>query len=296
VMTVTNRDRSLFMPAYLSFSQLNDTIAIVDVDGKEQFFDPGQRYCPYGHLAWKHTFASGVRQVEGGTTIVAAPGEPYTASRTQRIGNLTMDEHGEVTGTIKMIWTGSPALNWRQRSLRGDETSLKRELRVAVERLMPNGMDVKIASIEHLEDYEQPLTVNYDVKGGIASLTGKRLLIPGDIFEANARPTFPHEKRETAVYFEYPHVVQDAVRVNFPASLAVESIPVSEKVPLKQLAFYTLTTESAPTSFTTRRSFELGSMIFTLEEYPELRAFYNKFETKDQESAVLKAAATSAGN
>ena len=37
-------------------------IAVVVVDGKEQFFDPGTRYCPYGHLAWRHTFAEGIRR------------------------------------------------------------------------------------------------------------------------------------------------------------------------------------------------------------------------------------------
>jgi hypothetical protein len=33
-----------------------------------------------------------------------------------------------------------------------------------------------------------------------------------------------------------------------------------------------------------------------VEEYPALRTFYNKFETKDQEPVVLKAAAPATGN
>jgi hypothetical protein len=291
VMTVTNRDRNIFVPGYLSFSQFNDTIAIVNVDGKDQFFDPGQRYCPYGHLAWKHTVGQGIRQVDGGSAIVAAPDEAFTASRTQRVAVLTMDEHGDVSGTIKMTWSGAPALSWRQKSLRGDETSLKQDLRVSVEHLMPTGMDVKVASIEHLEEYEQPLVVNYEIKGGIASSTGKRLLIPGDIFEVNSKPTFPHEKRETPVYFNYGNMVQDAVRISFPASLGIESIPASEKVPLEKFAFYGLTTESTPTSVTVRRDFELSNTLYMANEYADLRTFYNKMETKDQESVVLKAAA-----
>ncbi len=55
---VTSRDRSIFVKNYLSLSELDDMIAIVNIDGKEQFFDPGSRYCPYGHLTWKHTFAA----------------------------------------------------------------------------------------------------------------------------------------------------------------------------------------------------------------------------------------------
>jgi len=297
VMSVTDRDRNTFLPEYLNFSQLEDTIAVVVVDGKEQFFDPGQRYCPYGHLAWKHTMTGGLRQTDGGTALVNTPSEPYSASRTQRVANLTMDEHGEVTGEVKMTWTGAPALSWRQRYLRGDATSLNNDLRSMMERVMPKGMDVKVSSIDNLEDYEKPFTVSYNVKGAIGSSTGKRLILPGDIFETNAKATFPQEKREEPVFFDYPHTVLDAVRVTFPASLTVESVPAGEQIPLQKFAVYVLKTENASTSFTVRREFDLGSVFFKTEEYSDLRAFYSKFESKDQEPVVLKIAApAAAGN
>ena len=40
---VTNRDRNLFLADYLEMSQLDDDIAIVQIDGKDQFFDPGEQ-------------------------------------------------------------------------------------------------------------------------------------------------------------------------------------------------------------------------------------------------------------
>jgi hypothetical protein len=55
-------------------------------------------------------------------------------------------------------------------------------------------------SIDKLEDYDQPLVVKLDVKGRLGYSTGKRLLIPGDIFEATAKPTFPDEKRGEIIY------------------------------------------------------------------------------------------------
>ena len=59
----------LFIP-HLTLSQLDDAIAIVNVDGKDQFFDPGARYCPYGHLAWKHSSLTGIRQKDSGSDFV----------------------------------------------------------------------------------------------------------------------------------------------------------------------------------------------------------------------------------
>ena len=288
VMAVTDRDRNLFIPAYMSMSQLDDYVAIVNVDGKERFFDPGERYCPYGHLAWKHTLAHGLRQTEGATGLDETPTEPYSASKTQRVANLDMDAHGEVTGTVKMVWMGSPALQWRQVALRGDNASLQRELRVAMEKMLPGGMEVTLGQIDNLNDYEKPFGVAYNVKGTLGSATGKRLLMPTEIFETNTKARFPHEKRSLAVYYEYQFTMQDAVRVNFPASFTVESLPASEKIPFQKSAQYVFSSDSTPTSITVHRDFVLGTIGYPASDYPELRAFYGKFETKDQEAAVLK--------
>ena len=65
---------------------------------------------------------------------------------------------------------------------------------------MPGGMEVKVASIEKLEDYEQPLAVNFTVKGGIGSSTGKRILLPADIFEVNSKPSFPHRIQNAGLF------------------------------------------------------------------------------------------------
>jgi Domain of Unknown Function with PDB structure (DUF3857)/Transglutaminase-like superfamily len=290
VALISSRDRDLFIANYLSFRQFDDYVAIVNVDGKDQYFDPGSRFCPYQQLAWKHTMAGGIRQAEGGSAIITTPPKPYTASRVQRVANLTMNEQGVATGTVSMTFIGDPAISWRQTSASGDASSLNRELRESVEHLLPQGMDVKVASIEKLDDYESPLKVTFNVKGPIGSSTGKRILFTGDIFETNAKPSFPHEKRESSIYFHYSYMNQDAVRVNFPPVFSVESLPTSMKQQFQTFALYTLASESTPTSVTIRRGYTLGEILYMPKEYPGLRDFYNKFETKDQESVVLTVA------
>lgn len=290
IFRVTNRDRNIFLKPYLSLSQLDDNIAIVNVDGKEQFFDPGSRYCPYGHLNWKHSMASGIRQTDGPTDFATSPLESYTTSRTQRVADLTMDPQGIVSGIVKMTYVGAPALAWRQRSLVGDATSLNDELRTNVEQLIPQGMDVKVVSVDNLTDYEQPLNVTFQIKGPIGSVTGKRLFYPGDIFEANSKAVFPNEKRDIPVYFQYPSATQDAVRVKFPPNFSVESSPADAKFIFKELAAYNESATSAPDSVTIHRNYALGNILFMTSEYSDLRSFYSKMETKDQESVVLKTA------
>jgi hypothetical protein len=287
---VTNRDRNLFLKNYLTMSQLDDVIAVVNVDGKDRFFDPGTRFCPYAHLAWKHTFAQGIRQTDSGSDYFGTPGEPYSFSRTQRVANLTLSQQGEVTGTITMTYMGDPAIRWRLRYLEGDSASLEREIRTGVEQLLPAGVELKVKSIDKLEDYEQPLVANIEVKGTLGSSTGKRVLLPGDIFEANAKPSFSQQKRDIPVYFQYPHVTQDAVRIHFPQNLSVESLPATDKTTFEKSIAYNLSSESAADSFTVRRTYVLGEIIFMPPQYSNLRTFYTKMETKDQESVVLTTA------
>ena len=293
-MIVTSRDSRIFYSGYLSFNQFDDILAIVNVDGKEQFFDPGSRFCPFGQLAWKHTMAGGLRGSEGGAILGNTPYQSYTESRIQRVANLTLDDHGAVHGTVKMTFIGSPALRWRQHALTGDQASLDHDMQQTLESLIPGGMVVKVASIDKLTDYEQPLSVNFNVSGPAGSSTGKRLLLPSDLFEANSRPAFPHEKREVGVYFEYPHMVQDAIRINLPPTFAIESMPKSDRIQLAKSAAYNLTTEQSPTSYTLRRNFLLGEIVFLPKDYPDLRGFYTKVETADQEGLVLKLSSTPA--
>jgi translation elongation factor EF-1beta len=293
VMAVTNRDRSLFLPTYLTMYQLDDYLAIVNVDGKERFFDPGSRYCPFGHLAWKHTASGGLRQTDGGTTLVASPGESYQESVVTRVANLKMDETGSVSGTVDLAFKGAPALKWRQMSLTDDKETVEKQLKEYVEQMLPGGMEVKVLSVDKLSEYELPMAVKLDVKGPIGSPTGKRLVVPGDIFETNAKATFAHEKRELAVWLPYCYSERDAIRINFPSTFQVESVPPDGAATMPKMAVYNLKVAPDATGVTIRRNLYLGEILYKTEEYPDLRKFYSQFEAKDQEPLVLKVASPS---
>jgi hypothetical protein len=44
-----------------------------------------------------------------------------------------------------------------------------------------------------------------------------------------------------------------------------------------------------------RRTMMVGDIMFSKDEFPKLRAFYNQLESKDQEPVVLKVAAQPGG-
>ena len=289
---VTNRDRGFFLAAYLSLRQIDDYIAIVNVDGKDHFFDPGQRYAAFERLAWKHTMVDGIRQQEKGTGFVTTPSEPYTASNSQRLADLTLSKDGDAFGTVRYNFIGNYALFWRQAALRGDKTSLDHDLIESMQNLLGKNTDVKVDHIDNLTEYDKPLSVLFNVKGPIANSAGRRALIPSDLFEAQTRPTFPTQDRKEGVFFHYGHMDQDVVRVHYPSDYVVESLPKSEDLLFQKYALYRYRSEQTPGSYTIRRDFMMGEIIFKVEEYKDLRTFFTTFETKDHEPVVLKPAAS----
>ena len=293
-MVIPDRSKEFFLQQWLTMSQFDDTIAIVNVDGKDQFFDPGERYMPYGHLAWQHTLVKGLRQRGNETEFADAPvGSGYKDNTVARVANLTMDATGKITGKIDMSYAGAAALRWRHTALRGDDESLKHGLRTSLEGLLPHTLEVKEVTVSNVTDYEKPLNVTYQVEGTLGTWTGKRLVLPADLFLVNHKATFPHEKREVAVNFDYPQWIRDALRINFPANFSIEAAPSAVKYNFKTLAGYGMSIESAPTSFTTRREYIFADVFVLPPEYPQLRSFYSQFETNDQQSIILKS--TTAG-
>ena len=104
-MLVPDRDSTIFLPSYMSFNQFDHEVVVVNVGGKEQFFDPGSRYCPYGKLQWNYTFDQGSAADGRGNGVCAdrrnqlrgkhdvACGRPGAQRRRQCEGNAEVDLH-----------------------------------------------------------------------------------------------------------------------------------------------------------------------------------------------------------
>jgi hypothetical protein len=294
VAAVTNRDIAFFIPAYLSMSQLDDDIAIVELDGKEEYFDPGERYCAFGDLHWKHAMTEGLRQTENGTAIAQTPMPGYKSTSVLRNADVQVDADGKVHGTLRITMTGSEALAWRQRLISTDEDQIKKEFEDSIQEDVPAGVLVKTHHFLSLTDYDKPLMAMLDVTGSMGTATSKRVFLPTMFFEAGAKPLFVHEKRLVPVDLNYPYGSKDSVVLRLPPALAVESAPKNAAIPLPKNAVYEATFKQEPGKLEATRVFILANTIYTVDEYAGLKDFFQKVNAKDQEQAVLQPAAAGA--
>ncbi|MGC1871036.1 MAG: DUF3857 and transglutaminase domain-containing protein [Acidobacteriaceae bacterium] len=287
-MIVTSRNRSLLNRGYLYWGQLTDEIAIVNVSGKEEYFDPGERYCEYGKLDWTHTQMLGFRQKDGGTELTTAPPAKYPDNITVRRAEVTLGPDGKLQGQIQISMTGVQALRWRQKALLTDEQSTKTALEKEVQGQVPDGVKVKMNHFLELNDSAFVLNAFLDVSGNLGTTTGKRVFIPASFFETKSTPMFASEKRENPVDLRYPSEVQDVVTITLAPGLSVESLPkaITTVVPIG--AEYKSVYGDPANSYQQVRLLALGNTLFSTKEYPQLRQFYQNAATQDQQQVVLQ--------
>ncbi|MGB9029007.1 MAG: DUF3857 and transglutaminase domain-containing protein [Acidobacteriaceae bacterium] len=290
-MAVTERNKALFNGGWLDWSQLEDEIAIVNVGGKEVFFDPGQRYCEFGKLQWAHTQLSGIRQSDSGPALMNTPGASYQDNQMLQTADLTLSADGTLKGTVRISMGGAEALRWRQEALRTDEQEVKKDFDAIVQARVPDGVEIRTNHIVGLTDSTTALLVVMDVSGSLGTQTGKRVFLPSAFFEAREKPLFSAGKRENPVDMHYPYVTQDKVDLTLAPGLAIESLPKGASIPIPQVAVYKADYSNTGSTYHQERVMAMGNTLFKATEYPELREFFQKTGAQDQEQVMLKRSA-----
>jgi hypothetical protein len=294
-MKVADRSRRLFDISYLSFGQLEDDIIILSTGGKEILLDPGEKMCPFQIVHWKHSGAMGVRQSAGEQGVTTTPEQAYTDNKTTRIGDLTLDEHGGITGAFRISMTGQQALHWRQIALRNDPDEVNKQFDRSLESVVPAGVEAHVDHFLSLDDPDTNLMAVVNVHGTLGTATSKRLLLPGFFFKTRgSEPFVNQEKRLEPVDMHYGDLVTDQVTYHLPAGFSVEGAPQDAKISWPQHAILTNKTVPAPGQIIIARSLASAFTFAKPEEYQDLRGFYQKIAAADQQQLVLTSSPTTA--
>ena len=290
-VTVSNRNRTVFNPYYLTFNQFDDILIIVTLGGKDQILDPGERYSPFGQLEWKHTMTSGIRQSDKGPEFIQIPGNPYKEATTIRIADVIIAPDGAVSGTARFTMAGPEALRWRQIAIENDPDEVKKQFNEYVRGQVPEGVDAEFDHFLGLEDYHSQLMGIVKLSGNFGTVTGKRVFLPSVFFESRAKHPFVEEKtRMTAVDMHYAGIVQDNVTYHLPDNFTVESSPPETSIPWTGKAVFHLKSTAQGNRVEVVRSLSRAFTMVKPAEYTELHDFYQKISTADQQQLVLVAA------
>jgi hypothetical protein len=294
---VVDRDRAIFDVNYLSSSQFDDDIVMVELGGKDVYLDPGEKMCPFGMLHWKHNLATGFQFTEKNAVIVTTPGITYRDSTVKRVADLNIDREGNVTGTVRFQMTGPTALYWRQLALENDEEEVKKQFNDSLNADLPDGAQADFDQFTGLEDANASLVAIANVRGSIGSATGKHFFLSGLFFESRAKhPFVAQDKRVIPVDVHFPVMEQDEVTYHLPPGFNVDSLPQDATTSWPDHAILKIHSTARDGSVTVSRAMAYNFTLLDPKEYPSLHDFYQKVATADQEQLVLTRAPAAKGN
>jgi len=294
---IVDRNHAIFDSAYLSVRQLEDYLAIVELNGKDVYLDPGQKMCPFGALSWKHNIAGGFRLTAGGATPAQTPPSNYKAAVVQRVAQLFVDPAGALSGSVRFIMSGPDALYWRQLTLENDPDEIKKQFNESIKDVFPDGVQADFDHFLALDDYSVNLIGIVKVSGNIGSSTGKHFFLPGLFFESRARHPFAaQETRITPIDVHYAKTEEDDVTYHLPPGFTVESAPQAATTAWPDHAVLKISSEATADSIVVMRTLVYNYTLLTPADYPNLHDFYQKVATADQQQLVLTRTPVVKGN
>lgn len=296
-MWVVDRGSAIFDYSYLNRDQLEDYIAIVEIGGKDVYVDPGQKVCPFGVLHWTHAFSNGFRESGTGPTVAGTPALDYTTNQVQRVADLTVGPDGDVTGSARIVMSGAEAIYWRQQGLAYDQNALKKNFEDSLNGDLPEGVTATFDHFLGLDDYESKLMATVKLSGNLGTPAGKRLILPGLLFESRAKhPFVAQDKRTIPIDVHYAMMEADDVTYHLPSGYAVESAPATSDVTWPGSAILRIGSVAKGDSLEVARAFGRNFTLLKPETYKDLHDFYLKLAAADQQQIVLIRAATTKGN
>jgi hypothetical protein len=288
LMRVTARDQSYFTPEYPECSQLDNELAIVTLDGKEQFLDPGTLFAPYGQLHWKSEGARGIRQSASGhgTEVASTPPSSYKTATIKRLGQLRVTEQGSVTGTIKVAYFGQEALVRRLDVARRGSGWRKRYIEDELKKLLPADSQVSLTNEPAYETSADPLLAEYKVTIPLATSSANHWTLPMQALHFNQPTMFVPADRVNPVYLDYPYIAQDEMHITLPSGMTVESAPAKELLK-PDFGYYSTDYKQKDRELVATRVLAVSQNLIAVDKYPALKTFFDKVKAADDQKTVL---------
>ncbi len=289
---LVSRRTSVFLKDYPNFDQLDALIVEVILPGKLVFFDPESKFCPYGLLPWSETETGGVAISATAARVGDMPASRSQDAVTKTTGDLKLHVDGSLQGKITIVYSGQEALERRNLAVRLDEVSRRNEIEKYLKSALFQGADVKLTTSDGWEKSEEPLSMEFEVNiPNYATTVGHRMLIPLSLLHAEQKNPFSSVRRIHPVYFEYPFESYENFRIVLPNGVQVESLPNDVTIDQKAM-IYSTSAKNENGVLTISRTRKTLNVLFPIENYPAIRAFYNNLIAGDSRQAALKASAS----
>jgi hypothetical protein len=293
---VSNRSEYFFIKERVNGRELNANVVLVKVNGKDEFFDPGAAFTPFGLLPWMETGVDGLRLDKNGGMWIRTTMPTSEQTRVERSAKMKISNEGDITGELTVTYTGLNALAFRIAERNEDDAARKKILEDGVKEAIPAGSEVELTNTPDWNSGNNPLVAQFQLKvPGWTASAGRRALLPTGLFSAQEKHLFENAGRVWPVYFRYPYSSVDDLTFTLPLDWKVATLPKDLDRDAKALQ-YTLKVENKDGSVHVQRTLRCDVVLVAKDNYSILRNFYQLVKTQDEQQVVLQPGGASAAN
>lgn len=291
---VAPRNEYFFSDKLPSAAQMSGEIALVTLDGKKIFLDPGTAKAPFGIVSWEKTAVPGIHVTKGKPSWVSSVAQPVAADAfTRRSADLRI-EGDNLEGTITVTFSGQEALVRRLSTVDSDDAARRKALEDEVKEWFPAGAVLKLTSVQGHDTIDPSVTATFAVSlPNLVSSAGSKTVVPVSIFRTQAKNPFAPTTRKHPIYFPYPNTEEDEVKLTIPAELKIATIPAPSELKGGALN-YRSETKRQEGVITFKRSSSIGVTMIETKYYDAIRNYYNAMASADEQPLVLTSATAGA--
>jgi len=257
--------------------------------GKLLIFDPTDEMTPFGQLRGALQANYGLLVTPTGGELVEMPQLPATLNATERTAKLKLDDKGTLSGEIREIRRGDPAVYFRYalQSVSKEQDKIK-----PIEAALANSFgtfQITKASIGNLTQNNLPFVYDYSVVAeNYAKSAGDLLLVRPRVIGYDSQNFMEtKEARKYPVEFAGPWRNTDTFEIALPAGYEVDDLPPPVNADYSFASYHSKAEVTGKTLKYTR-TFEIKELSVPVSKADELKTFYRVIGNDERNTAVLK--------
>ena len=279
---ISTRDHGFIRQSIPISSQFNYVICLAHVGDKQILLDATDRLLSTGVLPERCLNGSGFVVSKNGFSWV--PLKPSLKSRNVYQADLALSQEGELKGKLQLDRSGYFAQTGRKRYLSKGEGDYVKDF------IGSHSWTIGKSEFKNVKEVGEPFKEAHEIviADHVVSTDALFYINPFVVMQEAENP-FKSESREYPVDFGSPLEKIYMCRITIPEGYTVDEMPkpVVLKLPENSARFsYSITQLGNVLSITS--NLQINNSLFTQQEYPDLREFYNMVVAKQAEQVVLK--------
>jgi hypothetical protein len=257
--------------------------------GRFLFFDPTDEMTPFGQIRGQLQANYGLLVSPATGELIQLPQQSPATNGIHRVGKLTLDAKGNLTGDIEETRLGDRASSerWRLRDIQKSTDQIK-----PFESLLAGsltGFRILKASANNLQTTDRPFVLNYSFEtASYAKNAGSMLLVRPRVLGNKASTNLESkDPRVFPIEFDGPYQDTDSFEITLPPGYDVDELPPPANLDLS-FASYHSKTEVAGRTIRYTRTVELKELTVPVDKMDELRKFNRLVAADERSTAILK--------